>query len=302
MAHDKLSQTAAFIAVKFYGLTLNPQIGKNFDSSITDFYEKVVQFLPKHLSWYHNTLRFAFWRKFFIASEELLLPGDLMHIICRKYYVTQCVDEAIKNGCEQIVIIGAGLDHLGVYSASKGLEAFEIETFFMAQTKNQFLKVNNLSSNNLHFCPLDVTKKRMSQVLAEHPKFDSSKQTAFVAEGFFDYLTETDARNVCSEIATLCPSNTLITTFFSLDELNVFHRFSFKSGVRLVGESVKLSLNKKSFLSLLDDFEYKTEKVLSYQEMKSDLVESSGLELPVLKGFYVIKASVKKDRKHSTCS
>ena|SRR5690554_1039999 len=97
MAHQKLSHTAAYIAVKFYCLILDPNIGENFSLSNKEFYAQVVKFLPKHLSWYYKALRSPTWLRFFIASEELLLPGDLMHIICRKFYINKYVDEAIKT-------------------------------------------------------------------------------------------------------------------------------------------------------------------------------------------------------------
>ncbi|MFA5669195.1 MAG: class I SAM-dependent methyltransferase [Balneolaceae bacterium] len=288
MAHQKLSHTAAYIAVKFYGLTLDSNIGKNFSPFIKEFYAQVVQFLPKHLSWYYKALRSATWRRFFIASEELLLPGDLMHIICRKFYITNYVDEAIDNGFEQLVVLGAGLDHLGVYAATKGLTSFEIETPFMALKKEEFLASSNQLNSDLHLLPLDVTKNRISEVLRDNSAFDSTKKTLFVAEGFFDYLNQNDANNVLSEIATACPNHRLITTLFSLDELNIFHRFSFTTGVRLVGESVQLPYNKEGFINLLENVGYSTKRVLSYQEMEADLVALTGLNLPVLKGFYVL--------------
>jgi hypothetical protein len=72
---NKLSYTASYIAVKFYGLTLNPKIAAYFDDFTLEFYKQIVGYLPKHLSWNQKSLESRFWRNFFVRWEELLLPA-----------------------------------------------------------------------------------------------------------------------------------------------------------------------------------------------------------------------------------
>lgn len=288
MKKGSISYTAAYIVVKFYGLTLDPKVGKNFDPFLIDFYEKVVRFLPKHLSWYHNSLTSSFWRRLFIFSEELLLPGDLMHIVCRKYYMTLLVDQAIEQGVEQFVILGSGFDHLGTYTSTRSIPSFELDMDFMIDQKLQFLGHSNLNNENLHLAPIDVIKQRIPDVLNEIEGFSPSKKTAFICEGFFDYLPLKTTEEVLNDIKSLNSENQLISTFFSLDELNWFHRLSFTSGVTLVGESLKLPLNRSGFLELLNKTGFTIEQELSYDDMRKRLVEPSGIKLLVLKGFYVM--------------
>lgn len=290
MKKGSISYTAAYIVVKFYGLTLDPKIGRNFDPFVIDFYEKMVRFLPKHLSWYHNSLTSSFWRSLFIFSEELLLSGDLMHIVCRKYYMTLLVDQAIEQGVEQFVSLGSGFDHLGAYTSSKDIPSFELDMDFMTTQKQEFLDHSDLNNENLRLAPIDVIKQRIPDVLNGMKGFSPSRKTAFICEGFFDYLPLKTTEEVLSDIKSLNPDNQLISTFFSLDELNWFHRFSFTSGVTLVGESLKLPLNRNGFHELLKETGYCINEELSYSEMRKDLVLSSGIDLPVLKGFYVLDA------------
>lgn len=291
MKKGSISYTAAYIVVKFYGLTLDPKVGKNFNPFLIDFYEKMVRFLPKHLSWYHNSLTSSFWRRLFIFSEELLLPGDLMHIVCRKYYMTLLVDQAIEQGVEQFVSLGSGFDHLGAYTSDKGIPSFELDMDFMVHQKQQFLDHSDLNNENLHLTPIDVIKQRILGVLNDIESFSPSKKTAFICEGFFDYLPLETTEEVLNDIKSLNPKNQLISTFFSLDELNWFHRLSFTSGVTLVGESLKLPLNRSGFLELLKKTGFSIEQELSYDDMRKGLVEPSGIKLPVLKGFYVMSNS-----------
>ena len=287
----KISHTAAYIVVKFYGLTKFPEVAKKFDPFVLEFYKNMVGFLPSHLSWYKNSLNSPLLRKFFIWSEELLLPGDLMHIICRKYYMTKLIDKALKNGIEQVVSMGAGFDHLGVYTANKGITTFELDRELMTNQKKQFVDENGYQNNLLHFKATDFEEKSLKESLTEIEVFDSKKKTLFLGEGFFDYLPPHTTKEILSDIKTLNTENQLLSTFFSLDELNWFHRFSFTSGVSLVGESLKLPLNRKEFIGLLSEFDFRTDQEISYKKMQDELVKSMGMNLPVLNGFYILRTA-----------
>lgn len=290
----KISYTAAYIVVKFYGLTKDPKIASKFDPFVLKFYKNMVGFLPRHLSWYQNSLNSYFLRRLFIWSEELLLPGDLMHIICRKYYMTNMIDEALNNGIEQVVSMGAGFDHLASYSSSKGVPSFELDLDWMIENKRSFLDEYGYANELLSTIPVDFLKQRLAEVLTTQKSFDSDKKTLFIGEGFLDYLPVETTKEILQNIKSLNAENQLLTTFFSLDELNWFHRFSFTSGVSLVGESLKLPLNRSEFISLLSDFGFSITKEISHTEMKSDLVESMAIKLPVLNGFYVISLKFHK--------
>ena len=286
----RISQTAAFVAVKLYGLTLREPFKSQFPEEIRGFYGAITRQLPKHLSWYHTSLDKESWRKFFIWSEELLLPGDLMHITSRKYYMTQLLDKAISEGYEQVVILGSGFDHLGYYAAKRGLHVLEMDMINMIHLKKEYLKQAGLKLPNLHFESIDVQKESLVQVIANRQLIDQSKPTVFITEGFFDYLSYETTEDVLREIKELAPKSKLLTTFFSLDELNAFHRFMFTSGVSLVGERLKLPLNKDEFIELLGEQGFTIEQTITYSDMEEEFVQPMGVGLPVLSGFYVMKA------------
>ncbi|GAB5408345.1 MAG: hypothetical protein BalsKO_07100 [Balneolaceae bacterium] len=288
----KISYTAAYIVVKFYGLTKDRRIADKFDPIIRSYYEKMVSFLPSHLSWYQNSLNSSFLRKLFIWSEELLLPGDLMHIICRKFYMTKMVDEALEQRTVQVVNLGAGFDHLGIYCSSKGIPSFELDIESMIDNKRSFLSEFDYSNNLLTTLPANFLTQRLASILSAFEAFDPKKKTLFIGEGFFDYLPLDTTKEILEDIKALNSENKLLTTFFSLDELNWFHRFSFTSGVSLVGESLRLPLNRVEFVELLNEYGFSVNKEISYREMKSDLVNSMKLNLPVLKGFYIMNSNI----------
>ncbi|RNC85810.1 MAG: hypothetical protein ED557_03275 [Balneola sp.] len=285
----KISHTAAFIGIKFYGLTKDARISQHFDPFLPSFYQNLVSHLPSHLSWYQSFLNSQWMRRFFMWTEELLLPGDIMHIICRKYYLDKMIKESLESGVEQLVILGSGFDHIGAYFSSKGTPCFELDRELMTKEKQFFLEKFEYQKTNLVLIPGDFEKGRLCEFLSSAATFDTSKTTLFIAEGFFDYLSVQSSREILEDIRELNPQNKLLTTFFSLDELNSFHRFSFTSGVSMVGESLKLPLNLSSFTTLLQKYGFIPGKKISFVDMEEGLVKETGLNLPVLNGFYILK-------------
>ncbi len=288
-----ISHTAAFIAVKLYGLTRNPKAAEKFDPFIINFYERLLLSLPKHLRWYHRSLKSSLMRSFFIFSEELLLPGDLMHILCRKYYVTQQVQKLLDQGFEQVVNLGAGFDHQGAFLSQKGIPVFELDRDSMIKQKRKFTEAESFDNEHLHFISCDVEQGRIGEKLRGYPSFDPKKNTVFIAEGFFDYLDLIPNEHIVEDIISLNQKNRLVTTFFSIDELNFFQRWVFKSGVSMVGESLKFKLNRDDFVELLEELNMKLESEVSATEMKADFVTAIGSKLPVMKGFYVQEYSIR---------
>ncbi len=290
MTH-KLSLTASYIAIKFYGLTLNPRIAVFFDSFTASFYKDVVSYLPKKMSWNQKAFKSRLWRNFFVWWEELLLPGDLMHIISRKFYIEKAVQNAIDDGFEQLVVLGSGFDHNAVKCASKGLPSFEIDTHSMIDHKQRMLSQFGYPAINLNLCPVDPANQNIKEVLLKTGKFNPRKKTIFLAEGFFDYLSLESTRSILHNICSMHTNVKLISTFFDLGELNFFNRFMFTSGVAMVGETLKLPLNKNEFVSLLNKFDLKIDTEISYSQIEQDLISGMEINLPVLKGFYILESS-----------
>lgn len=270
---------------------MNKELGALFPEWMKGFYEDLVCFLPKRLNWYYTALETTGLRKLFTFAEELLLPGDLMHIVCRKYYIQQLVDEALREGIEQVVILGAGFDHLGAYTSGKGLPTFEIDTPSMALYKAQFLDKHGYMNDHLYCCSVNVNTTSIEEYLLNHPRFDTSNHTLIIAEGFFDYLNLEQTRKLLKQLSRLCPNHTLITTLFSLNELNFFHRLSFTSGVALVGEAIKLPLDRDGFIDLLSEYSYNEDRIISHQQMDAQYIQKTSIDLSVLKGFYIIQMS-----------
>lgn len=291
MKHKGISNTAAYIAIKFYGLLLNEQIGKLFDPRIKAFYGDLVRYLPGSLSWYHKALSHPVWRKIFVTSEELLLPGDLMHIVSRKYYLDRLVQKAVDQGCRQIVVPGAGFDHTAALFAQQGITCFEIDLPEMINEKKKFLTENDLLNDRLHLVSGDLTQHSFGDLLFPLG-LDTDQPVHILAEGFFDYIPLQAAEDLLQDMLSLSQEISLSSTLFSLNELNPFHRASFTWGVAMVGEAIKLPLEMGGFEELLSSYGFNITDRISHDQMKEELIAPTGLKEGVLKGFYVFSAAL----------
>ncbi|WP_445666066.1 class I SAM-dependent methyltransferase [Fodinibius sp. AD559] len=289
MKPDQLSKTAAFIAIKFYGLTRLPTFRSLFNDPVINFYNRTVRSLPFPLNYYHYWLKFDWVRQLYIWSEELLLPGDLLHIIARKYYIRQLVNELIDDGYEQIVVLGAGFDDLAFAYSQKGLSCFELEVPHMAKYKKQFLNQYYPERSHPDIISTHLTDNKQKLPLNSRFNINSDLKTIIVAEGFFDYLQADLVENILTQIQDYFSGTpALICTHFALDELPTLQKLSFKTGVKTVGEELKLHHNIKEFRTLLTRNGFSINRHYDHTSMANELQKLTGTELSVLKGFYLL--------------
>lgn len=289
MKPDQLSKTAAFIAIKLYGLTRIPAFQSLFDASVVKFYSHVVQSLPSPLNYYHYWLKYYWVRRLYIWSEELLLPGDLLHIIARKYYIRQLVHELKDDGYKQIVVLGAGFDDLAFAYSQRGCSCFELDVPHMAEYKKRLLNRYYPDQKHPHIISSHLTDPQKNLPFGTDSTINRDKKTIIIAEGFFDYLQADVVGSILNKMqGYFLNSPALISTHFALDELSLHHRWSFKTGVKMVGEELKLHHNIDEFRKLLTQHKFSIKKQFDHQAMASALQQKTGTDLPILQGFYLL--------------
>lgn len=291
MKPNQLSNTAAFIAVKFYGLTRDERYRSLFNDDAIHFYEQLVKELPTPLRFYHTGLRSTALRRFFMFWEELLLPGDLMHIILRKYYLSQWVDELRNQGYEQMLVPGAGFDHLATINAPKGMHCVELDTPKMITLKKNFIHRHKYDHSGLELIEAFFPRDSLLDILETKTELDPEKKTIIIAEGFFDYFDPHESSRILNDLNTFFSGEVaLLSTLFSLQELSGFRSFVYENSIKLAGEQLKLHLDKEEYISFLAQHNFKTNRHLSYSQMKEEVLTPKGISLPVLKGFHLLQA------------
>lgn len=285
-----LSQSAAFIAIKFYGLTRDERYRTLFEDETIQYYEKMVSFLPAPLSYYHYWLQFKWVRLFYIAVEETLLPGDLLHILARKRFVERMTDDLLKEEYDQILILGGGLDHLGLRYARSNISTIEMDTPRMSQYKQAFFDQHYPHAEHPHLIGCDLSAQPLSQILQRQDILSPENKTAVIAEGFFDYLDPSAIHVTLSTLQDYFSSPAIISTHFALSELPPFHRWVFRTSLQLAGEPLQFHTTLDEFEQILNEYHLQLNSCFGTDDLAIRLNTQIDTNLSFLKGFYLFTA------------
>ncbi len=155
-----------------------------------------------------NPLARTLWR----AVEHFTLPGIMAHYWYRKRAIEIRCRQAIAQGVERILILGAGLDTLALRLAREmpGIDMVEID-----HPATQSAKVGALSGatelppKNLQFIACDLA----IQPIPSTP-FDDGKVCLVIIEGVLMYLPPTEVARLFDTLYKLARSGTRIIFSF----------------------------------------------------------------------------------------
>ena len=118
------------------------------------------------------------------AAERATIPGLCAHFMVRKRWIEHAARGALKRGCAQVVVIGAGYDTLAARLAPEFAHVRFIEVDHPA---TQAVKRRAVpAAANLSFVPADLARVPLREALAGSLAPGSS---LYIAEGVLMYLT-----------------------------------------------------------------------------------------------------------------
>ncbi|MEN0060159.1 MAG: class I SAM-dependent methyltransferase [Bdellovibrio sp.] len=151
-------------------------------------------------------------------------------IVGRARFIEDLVEEQIKKGLTQYVILGAGLDTFAQRrpEITSHLEIFEVDQPGpQAWKQKRLLEIGYSTPPQLHFVPVDFESGQswLDQLISAG--FNISKPAVIVSTGVSMYLTkETNFATFC-QIADLAAGSTFATTFMlTLDLMTPEEKFS----------------------------------------------------------------------------
>lgn len=162
-------------------------------------------------------------------------------IVGRARFVEDLVDEEVKNGTSQYVILGAGLDSFAQRRAdlTARLQVFEVD-----QPGPQKWKVARLTDTGfnipkwLHFVPVDFEAGQSLWRQLDLAGFDSKKPAVVVSTGVSMYLSKEANFASLQEISKLPKGSAFVVTFMlSLDLLDPKERLIMEFVMKRAGES-----------------------------------------------------------------
>jgi methyltransferase (TIGR00027 family) len=167
----------------------------------------------------------------FFASEkakELSDPAEALRYVvqtqiapaplARVRYCEDMLKSAIRDGVEQYVILGAGMDTYA-YRAGSGIRIFEVDHPGTQGFKRQKIADAGITApDNLRYVPADFTKDNLATAFA-NVGFDTTARSFFSLLGVFYYLTKEHLQALLAVIADLVPHGSSIVFDYADENL-----------------------------------------------------------------------------------
>lgn len=151
------------------------------DSFVKNFFSNYLSFIMK----------FNIVRNLLVFMYNATLTGLLGLQVCRTKYIDEKLKEAMDNGIEQVVILGAGFDtRLYRIPDINRIRGFEVDLPIMQDKKKMIIKkcLGELP-NNVIYTPIDFNIQTLDEVLTIK-ELDFSKPIFFIWEGVTQYITK----------------------------------------------------------------------------------------------------------------
>ena len=157
-------------------------------------------------------LRKAWFGALCRALERATLPGICLHFALRKRALRDYAHAAIAAGCDQVVVLGAGLDTLCIelHAAYPQLCAIEIDH---PATQGSKLRAAGAAGKGIHYLGADLATQALGTVLRAFPGFRGDAKTLFVAEGLLMYMPLDAVAVLFAHMAAAAPDSRVIFTW-----------------------------------------------------------------------------------------
>ncbi len=159
-------------------------------------------------------MRVAGMRNFTMKQTDAMTPGVYGAQICRTRYIDDAVKEAISDGIDQLVILGAGLDTRPYrLPEARGVNVFEVDLASVQDEKKKRLqKTLGRLPENVTYIPIDFDTQTLESVLGKST-YDPTRRAAFLWEGVTQYLTEEAVRQTLSFVGRSASGSVLVFTY-----------------------------------------------------------------------------------------
>jgi methyltransferase (TIGR00027 family) len=194
--------------------------------------------------------------------------------LSRSRYAEDCLEEAVKNGVQQYVILGAGFDTFAFRRPDllTRLQVFEVDHPITQDLKRQRIAMPGWEiPAQLHFVPIDFTKESLTAAL-QRSSYDPHQLSFFSWLGVSYYLTREVVFATLQDIAGIAQQGSTIV--FDYMDADAF--IPEKAGKRIqlmqwiagqVGEPMKSGFDPHTLAAELDRLGYLLQENLAPAEI-----------------------------------
>jgi len=171
--------------------------------------------------------RIALLRDLFLSLYDRRLPGALGNVLCRTCYIDDALRGALRDGAEQVVILGAGFD-----SRAYRIPGIQRARVFEVDHPDTQARKRARLSRRLHpfpshvvFVPVDFDREKLSDALSA-AGYRRDAKSFFIWEGVMGYLTTEAVDATLRFVASSCaPGSRIVFTYIHQGLLDGSARF-----------------------------------------------------------------------------
>lgn len=154
-------------------------------------------------------------------SLMIFLPTT-NNIVCRARYTEDTLEEGIRLGVKQYIILGAGMDTFALRRSDlmEQLKVLEVDHHTTQEFKLQrFAEQGWKHPKNLNFISIDFSKESLERLI-HSPFYDPEAKSFFSWLGVTNYLTQEEVLTTLRSIANIASSgSTLVFDYIDTNEL-----------------------------------------------------------------------------------
>lgn len=295
MKPGKPSETALRIALNRIAAARNPLLRE----LVADVDEPYSEWFVRAHS-VRARLQLALWswaptRRALYRMTEALSAGLPVQLLLRKRFLLDAVREAVGHGVRQVVVLGAGLDPLGLLIAR---EFPEVRTFEIDHPDTQAIKRGVLLQRNallpgLTLIPADLSERSLAAALHPDTGYRASEPSVVVAEGLLMYLTEEAVDDLCAQLRLQMPEGSWF--LFSVVDRDALA--DPESGVartarflESTAEPFRSSMDRKGLDRLLARHGFERKKLAGHRQLRATYLAESQRGLPAFEGELLVVA------------
>jgi len=288
-----LSSTAYGAAVFRATENLLPEDKRLFEDPYSE------KLLPPIYKFFVDIMRSPKIWKFLMNMREKSTPGVIGGIICRTRYIDEVLIDAVKEGVETVVNLGAGMDTRAFrIPGIENIQYFELDFPEVLKAKRVYINKNiGALPSNLSMVPVDFNSQDPGEELKK-AGYTLSSKTFFIWEGVIQYISKEAIDNTLKYVAQAPTSSKIVFTYvlesfingsYIPDGLNILYKTMLKKKNPLwfCGfEPAEMSeyLSKYS-LSLIED--------VGHEEYLERNIKPKGRDLTVMEIERTVLAAVK---------
>jgi methyltransferase (TIGR00027 family) len=224
-------------------------------------------------------------RRSTVKATEKKLPGLWASMLCRKRYIDDMLRDAVQDGIDAVVILGAGFDTRAYrVPGLDGIPVWELDLpANIARKEAALRRCFGRVPDGVTLVPVDFETQDLQQELTRHG-YRLGSRTFVAWEAVTQYLTEAGVRRTLEHLAHTGPGSRLAFTYLRKD---------FLDGVTTFGADVayqdfvvkrrlwRFGLDPEQVAGLLAEFGWTEHEQLGPHEFTARYLEPAGRRLLV---------------------